>query len=1581
MSACVEEEEGRAEPPVSNVLSMKSDQYNDHFTTFSNKPGPSNTKRQTDHRQRAESPASDCLSMKSDWSIPQPPNFSNEPGPSDTKRQTDHRQRAESPASDCLSMKSDWSIPQPPNFSNEPGPSDTKRQTDHRQRAESPASDCLSMKSDWSIPQPPNFSNEPGPSDTKRQTDHRQRAESPASDCLSMKSDWSIPQPPNFSNEPGPSDTKRQTDHRQRAESPASDCLSMKSDWSIPQPPNFSNEPGPSDTKRQTDHRQRAESPASDCLSMKSDWSIPQPPNFSNEPGPSDTKRQTDHRQRAESPASDCLSMKSDWSIPQPPNFSNEPGPSDTKRQTDHRQRAESPASDCLSMKSDWSIPQPPNFSNEPGPSDTKERMRKRRSGVSVAEQLSCCSLCQEDVLKDPVSTSCGHWFCRQCINSYWDQSASSGDFSCPQCGKRSRTRSGLQTDSQTITVQMNVAFWEVEHEHKISMRRRCEHVTEGTDEAGSETLLNSIYTELYITEGQSEEVNTQHEVRQLETASKMKILHDTPIRCHNIFKVLPDQQRHIRVVMTSGVAGVGKTFTVKKFTLDWAEGLENQDVSLVILFSFRELNLIKNEQYSLLMLIHDFHPTLKKVTAEKLAVCKVLFIFDGLDESRLSLDFKNRKVVSDVTQKSSVNMLLTNLFMGNLLPSALIWITSRPAAANQIPPTCVNRVTEVRGFTDAQKEEYFRRRFSDEDLFSKIISHIKTSRSLHIMCHIPVFCWITATVLEHMLTTDQRGELPKTLTDMYSHFLLVQTKRKKHKYNEGHEMSPQELTKADREVLLKLGRLAFEQLEKGNIIFYQEDLEQCGLDVTEASVYSGFCTEILKTESVIFQKTVYSFVHLSVQEFLAAVYMYHCYTSRNTRVLNAFLGKKYSHSSLDVFLMKAMEKSLRSKNGHLDLFVRFLHGLYVKSSQSLLGGLLGQTENSPEIIQRAINSMKKRNISVSPDRSINIFHCLMEMNDRSVHQEIQEFLKSENRSKKKLSMIHCSALAYMLQMSEEVLDELDLKKYNTSEEGRRRLIPVVRNCRKAVLKDCGLSETHCEVVASALKSNPSHLRELDLSGNSNLKDSGLILSAGLESPNCRLETLRLKSCSLSEISCASLLSALKSNPSHLRELNLTNNESRDGSERNLQFDFLASPDCRLETLRLKSCSLSEISCASLLSALKSNPSHLRELNLSGNSSVNVSEKNLLCDFLESPHCRLETLRLKYCSLSEISCASLVSALKSNPSHLRELNLSYNYKLRDSEMKMMSELEEIPHCRLETLRLWDCSLSEISCAPLASALRSDPSHLTELNLSNNKIQDLEMKMLGEFLESPHCRLETLRLWDCSLSEISCASLLSALKSNPSHLRELDLSENYSLNSSGTKLPFDFLESPHCRLETLRLKSCRLSEISCASLLSALKSNPSHLRELELSGNSSVNVSEKNLLCDFLESPHCRLETLRLWGCRLSEISCASLLSALKSNPSHLRELDLSFNESLNGSGTKLCEFLESPHCRLETLRLRWCRLSEISCASLVSAVKSNPSHLRVLDLCQNSLSSSNKKLLSDLKESPDCRLKTLIFDN
>uniref|UniRef100_A0A8C1MTF0 NACHT domain-containing protein n=1 Tax=Cyprinus carpio TaxID=7962 RepID=A0A8C1MTF0_CYPCA len=1055
----------------------------------------------------------------------------------------------------------------------------------------------------------------------------------------------------------------------------------------------------------------------------------------------------------------------------------------------------------------------------------------------------------------------------------------------------------------------------------RSNLKKKFECLYEGTAMQGNPTSLKEIYTELYITESESGEISNEHEVRQIETQSRRAATEDTPIKCSDIFRALPGQDKPIRTVLTKGVAGIGKTVSVKKFILDWAEGKENQDVQLIFPLPFREINLIKDKTLSLSDLLHVFFPEIKKIEISSNEY-KVLFIFDGLDECRLSLDFQSDVRLCDVSESVSVDVLLTNLIVGNLLPSALIWITSRPAAADLVPSECVHRVTEVRGFNDPQKEEYFRKRISDQSLADRIISHLKSSRSLFIMCHIPVFCWISAAVLEKMLSRAESGEIPKTLTQMYTHFLILQTNIK-------HEKD-YEKNVTDEDMILKLGKVAFQQLVKGNVIFYEEDLRECGIDMTEASVYSGLCTQIFREELGLYQGKVFCFVHLSVQEHLAALYVHLSCTNHNRNVFDQITKQSslskiknwfqlmFKNVSLSALHQRAVDVALQSKNGHLDLFLQILLGLSVESHQNLLQGLMKQTRRTKRRRNKKTVDFIKEKIRIidSTEKSINLFHCLNELGDHSLVEEIQQYLKSGTIKGVKLSSSQWSAVVFVLLTSERQ-DVFNIKEFvggNNKAENLKvlqKLLPVIKESRSVQMCGCPFTDEGFAALASALKSNVSYLRELNLSENK-LGKSVDQLSAVLEDLHCQLEKLWFRDSGLTDEDCASLTSALRSNPSHLRQLDLSGNKL--GYSVKLLSAVLKDPRSNLEKLWLVDCGLTDKGCAALASALRSNPEHLRQLSLSGNKLGD--SVNLLSAVLEDPDCKVETLGLMNCCLTDEGCAALASALRSNPEHLRELNLSEN-NLGDSGVNQLSAVLKDSRCKLEKLWLKNCDFTDEVCAALASALRSNPEHLRYLNLSGNKLGNFGVYELASGLED--CKLEKLALRYCGVTDEGCAALTSALRSNPTHLRELDL--------SGNKL-----------------------------------------------GDSVM------LLSDVLQNPHCNLKKLWLWDCGVTDEGCADLASALRSNPSPLRELDLSRNKLQDLDVKLLCAALEDPQCKLEILELSYCGITDEGCAALASALRSNPSHLRHLNLIGNKQQKLEEQFLSDLKNDESCyKLKTLYY--
>lgn len=314
-------------------------------------------------------------------------------------------------------------------------------------------------------------------------------------------------------------------------------------------------------------------------------------------------------------------------------------------------------------------------------------------------------------------------------------------------------------------------------------------------------------------------------------------------------------------------------------------------------------------------------------------------------------------------------------------------------------------------------------------------------------MCHIPVFCWISATVLEQMLGKADI-EVPKTLTQMYTHFLIIQTHSNNKKYH-GMIQEDIDLAESDKEMILKLGKLAFLQLEKGNLIFYEKDLIECGINVGEASEYSSICTEIFKEEFGLYREKVFCFVHLSIQEHLAAMYVQVKFVS-NINVLRKDEENQKQTIKISDLHKSAIDRAMQSENGHFDLFLRFLLGLSLVSNQVLLRGLLSKhySESMEETVEYIKEKIRKES---SAERTINLFHCLNELNYNSLVEEIHSFLRSGRNSETELKPDQCSALAYVLLTSDDVINEFNLKMCNTSLDGYQRLLPIVRNLRKAM--------------------------------------------------------------------------------------------------------------------------------------------------------------------------------------------------------------------------------------------------------------------------------------------------------------------------------------------------------------------------------------------------------------------------------------------------------------------------------------------------------------------------------------------------
>ncbi|XP_075784916.1 NACHT, LRR and PYD domains-containing protein 3-like [Pelodiscus sinensis] len=967
---------------------------------------------------------------------------------------------------------------------------------------------------------------------------------------------------------------------------------------------------------------------------------------------------------------------------------------------------------------------------------------------------------------------------------------------------------------------RLMVGMTNYQKKYREHVQEKYELIKEKNARLGENVSLDKRYTELLIVQKHRGQEEKEHEIitrgrrhaelmAQQNSVTQISLLFD------------PDgNQQNPRTVVLQGAAGIGKTMTARKIMLDWASGkLFWKKFDYVFYINCREINRdIKNQsvqnQSVADLAEKNFPNEIRPIKEIFEKPEKLLFIIDGFDELNSLLDIGDNMLCTDPFEKRTVDTTLCSLLRKKVLQKSFLLITTRPTALEKLQQKLeFPRYAEIMGFSAAERKEYFHKFFCDEKKATQAFNFVKENEMLFTMCFVPIVCWIICTVMkQQMEKKEDLTQTSKTTTSVYLLFLS--------NLLTDHLPDSQIRIQQSNTILWKLCSLAADGILERKILFEEEDLKKHNL--SESNIHSLF----LNTS--IFQKDTecenfYSFIHLSFQEFFAAMYY----------VLEEDEEAKKKSSTKD--MTRLLKIYGASKNNYLMLTVRFLFGLlnkerlndieeklHCKTSSGIEQDLLKWFEAEA----KKISSLYYKTNEEQRDQ-LELFHCLYEKQE-------EEFAKSAMDNFQEIRLEHLRLTT---------MDEIALSF-------------CVKNCcskQSLYLCNCTLGiEEREEGWKAKLRKRLFPLSPL-------IKDPRLStaysLLQGLKDPNCKLRTISLSSCKLS--------SAFPKDPSlkmlftnqALEKLDLSANALGDLGLTHL-CEGLKQPGCKLQALLLWQCSLTAACCKDLSAALRTNQS-LTELELSGNK-LGDSGIKLLCEGLKHATCKLRKLVVWDCRLTDACCGDLSSLLSTNQS-LRELNLSGN-NLTGSGVKFLCEGLRHPKCKLEKLELWQCSLTAACCGDLSTALETNQS-LMELELSGNKLGDSGIKLLCEGLKHATCKLQKLVVWDCRLTDACCGDLSCLLSTNPS-LRELNLSSN-NLTGSGVTLLCEGLRHQNCKLEKLDLSESHIDERTATELDTVQKIKPG-LLIVHYPGSISQNPgTETRRMACLLSQCHasiCRLTT-------------------------------------------------------------------------------------------------------------------------
>ncbi|XP_025223907.1 NACHT, LRR and PYD domains-containing protein 12 isoform X2 [Theropithecus gelada] len=919
-------------------------------------------------------------------------------------------------------------------------------------------------------------------------------------------------------------------------------------------------------------------------------------------------------------------------------------------------------------------------------------------------------------------------------------------------------------------------------------VRRKFRLMEDRNARLGECVNLSHGYTRLLLVKEHSNPMQAQQQLLDIGRGHTRTVGHQaSPIKIETLFE--PDEERPEppRTVVMQGVAGIGKSMLAHKVMLDWADGkLFQGRFDYLFYINCREMNQSDTE-CSMQDLISSCWPEPSAPLQELVRVPeRLLFIIDGFDELKPSFHDPQGPWCLCWAEKRPTELLLNSLIRKKLLPELSLLVTTRPTALEKLHRLLEHpRHVEILGFSEAERKEYFYKYFHDTEQAGQVFNYVRDNEPLFTMCFVPLVCWVVCTCLQQQL---EGGGLLKqtsrTTTAVYMLYLLslMQPKRR----------TPRLQPPPNQRGLCSL---AADGLWNQKILFEEQDLRKHGLDGADVSAFLNMN---------IFQKDInceryYSFIHLSFQEFFAAMYY----------ILDD--GERGAGPDQDV--IRLLTEYGFSERSFLALTIRFLFGLLNEETRSYLENSLCW-KVSPHIkreLLQWIRSKAQSDGSTLQQGSLELFSCLYEIQEEEfIQQALSHFqvIVVSNIASKMEHMV-CSFCVKNCR-SAQVL-HLYSATYSADGEDRARCSAGAHTLLVQLPERTVLLDAYSEHLAAALCTNPN-LVELSLYRNALGSRGVKLLCQGLRHPSCKLQNLRLKRCRISSSACEDLSAALIANK-NLTRMDLSGN-GVGFSGMTLLCEGLRHPQCRLQMIQLRKCQLESGACQELASVLSTNP-HLVELDLTGNALEDLGLR-LLCQGLRHPVCKLRTLWLKICHLTAAACEELASTLSVNHS-LRELDLSLN-ELGDAGVLLLCESLRHPTCKLQTLRLGICRLGSAACEGLSAVLQVNH-HLRELDLSFNDLGDWGLWLLAEGLQHPTCRLQKLWLDSCGLTAKACKNLYFTLGINQT-LTELYLTNN-ALGDTGVRLLCKRLNHPGCKLRVLWLFGMDLNKMT-HSRLAALR---------------------------------------------------------------------------------------------------------------------------------------------------------------